>query len=50
MSILIVLTFNGGVYGEEANNFPLLCATVSAAIVTRDLDKGWAGDIFHLKM
>ena len=50
MSRVIVLTFNGAVNGAEANNIALLCAVVSAAIVTRDLGKSWARDVFHLKM
>ena len=37
MSKVIVLTFNGTVNGAEANNIALLCAVVSAAIVTGDL-------------
>ena len=50
MSRVIVLTFNGAVNDAEANNIALLCAVVSAAIVTYDLSKNWARDVFHLKM
>ena len=37
MSRVIVLTLNRTVNSAEANNIALLCAVVSAAIVTGDL-------------